>query len=216
MNVCPSEDLLRGLLDERLQGCELDEVVIHVEICPLCQEHLENLTHGHGGKTTQKELSPRTDIRDEATAVFIARPDNAPDVLGRRLAEIDRGSDRPHESEGNADDATTDHDGADQGRTATHIGSGNGYLQSDTAPHRPDSPRVRGYDIVERLGEGGMGVVYKARQQGLNRLVALKMIRGGAQARLDHVARFRIEAEAVARLRHPNIIQIYETVSPID
>jgi eukaryotic-like serine/threonine-protein kinase len=55
-----------------------------------------------------------------------------------------------------------------------------------------------------------MGVVFKARQLGLNRLVALKMIRGGASARLDHVARFRIEAEAVARLRHPNIIQIYE------
>ena len=55
-----------------------------------------------------------------------------------------------------------------------------------------------------------MGVVYKARHRGLNRLVALKMIRGGSQARADHFARFRIEAEAVARLRHPNIIQIYD------
>ena len=55
-----------------------------------------------------------------------------------------------------------------------------------------------------------MGVVYKARQTGLNRLVALKMIRGGSQARPDHFARFRIEAEAVARLRHPNIVQIYD------
>jgi serine/threonine protein kinase len=55
-----------------------------------------------------------------------------------------------------------------------------------------------------------MGVVYKARQRGLNRLVALKMIIGGAQARIDYLARFRIEAEAVARLRHPNILQIYD------
>ena len=71
-------------------------------------------------------------------------------------------------------------------------------------------PEIPGYDILEKLGEGGMGVVYKARQQGLNRLVALKMIVGGNQARVDHLARFRIEAEAVARLRHPNILQIYD------
>jgi tetratricopeptide (TPR) repeat protein len=55
-----------------------------------------------------------------------------------------------------------------------------------------------------------MGVVYKARQRGLNRLVALKMIRGGSQARADYLKRFLIEAEAVARLRHPNILQIYD------
>jgi tetratricopeptide (TPR) repeat protein len=55
-----------------------------------------------------------------------------------------------------------------------------------------------------------MGVVYKARQRGLNRLVALKMIRGGSQARGDHVARFRVEAEAVAHVRHANILQIYD------
>ena len=55
-----------------------------------------------------------------------------------------------------------------------------------------------------------MGVVYKARHHRLNRLVALKMIRGGSQARAEHLARFRIEAEAVAQLRHPNIVQIYD------
>ena len=58
-----------------------------------------------------------------------------------------------------------------------------------------------------------MGVVYKARHLGLNRLVALKMIRGGSQARADHLSRFRVEAEAVARLRHPNILQIRSQVS---
>ena len=56
-----------------------------------------------------------------------------------------------------------------------------------------------------------MGIVYKARQTGLNRLVALKMIIGGSQVREHHLARFRIEAEAVSpRLRHPNIVQIYD------
>src|SRR5262249_53348806 len=68
-----------------------------------------------------------------------------------------------------------------------------------------------GYDILQRLGVGGMGVVYKARHRGLNRLVALKMIRGGSQARPEHFSRFRVEAEAVARPRHPHIFQIYDS-----
>jgi serine/threonine protein kinase len=55
-----------------------------------------------------------------------------------------------------------------------------------------------------------MGSVYKARQVGLNRLVALTMIRGGSQAPAEFLARLPIEAEAVARLRHSNILQIYE------
>ncbi len=74
----------------------------------------------------------------------------------------------------------------------------------------PEPPAVAGYEILGVLGRGGMGVVYKARQQGLDRLVALKMILAGTHAGPHDLARFRREAEAVARLRHPNIVQVYD------
>jgi WD40 repeat protein len=70
-------------------------------------------------------------------------------------------------------------------------------------------PIVPGYELLEELGRGGMGVVYKARALGLNRIVALKMILAGAHAGPKATLRFLNEAEVVARLRHPNVVQIF-------
>jgi serine/threonine-protein kinase len=77
--------------------------------------------------------------------------------------------------------------------------------------HRPpDLPTVPGYEILGILGRGNMGVVYKARHIALKRLVALKMVVAGAHAAPERLARFWTEAEAVARLQHPHIVQIHE------
>jgi WD40 repeat protein/tRNA A-37 threonylcarbamoyl transferase component Bud32 len=72
------------------------------------------------------------------------------------------------------------------------------------------SPQVPGYDLLEELGRGGMGVVYKARHHRLNRLVAIKMILAGGHAGEAELTRFKTEAESLARLQHPNIVQVHD------
>jgi serine/threonine protein kinase len=89
-----------------------------------------------------------------------------------------------------------------------HPAPGDRPAPAETVP--ADWPTIPGYVILEELGRGGMGVVCKARQVAPERLVALKLIRDGALAGPQEKGRFRIEAEAAARMRHPNIVQVYE------
>ena len=73
-----------------------------------------------------------------------------------------------------------------------------------------ERPVVPGYQIMGELGRGGMGVVYQARQLSLHRTVALKMVLTGSHTGPKDLARFRDEAAVIARLQHPNIVQIYD------
>ena len=85
-----------------------------------------------------------------------------------------------------------------------------GSATGPSAPLDGRCPQVRGYEVQAMLGRGGMGVVYEALHVRLNRVVALKMLQAGAYAGAHERARFQREAEVVAELRHPNIVQVYD------
>jgi WD40 repeat protein/serine/threonine protein kinase len=105
---------------------------------------------------------------------------------------------------------------------ATTPGQADSYLTrikrgpppTPAAPQLPaaaaELPAIPGYEVLEELGRGAMGVVYLARHLELRRLVALKMIKDPALSGARGLARFRAEAEAVARLQHPNIVQLHD------
>ena len=72
------------------------------------------------------------------------------------------------------------------------------------------------YELLEKIGQGGMGVVYRARQKALDREVALKLLAAGPWASTDFISRFRQEAQSAARMEHPNIVTVFETGSHED
>ena len=165
---------------------ELAQIEVHVETCLRCQGHLDDLTRVARWQVAQPSCSAigRPEFNETIDQRFPPRTSETPVVANGTDADPDE---------------TLQPDGAEN--VASH---------SESRGTKTDHPTIPGYEITQCLGEGGMGVVYEARHLGLKRRVAVKMIRGGAFRRRDHLARLRIEAEVVARLGHPNIVQIFD------
>jgi formylglycine-generating enzyme required for sulfatase activity len=127
--------------------------------------------------------------------------DHSADLSGRETAE-----NPPAKPDLNRPDATRDPN-ATGGFLRTSFDSPGTW-----DPFRPGSylPAIPGYVIEGELGRGGMGVVYRGRQTELHRLVAIKMILGGKYTDLLTQARFVVEAEVIAAIQHPHVVQLYE------
>lgn len=105
---------------------------------------------------------------------------------------------------GLSDDASLAESKADSEETL-HI-----VIREDAALPNGAPKRLGNYEVLEKIAQGGMGVVYKARHPGLDRVVALKMIRSGVLAGRGDVERFQREARSAAKLHHPNIVTIHD------
>jgi eukaryotic-like serine/threonine-protein kinase len=173
-----------------------------------------------GGKTRREqavkaaretgEMPPEPPTEDSAELGFAAG-ESAGDTLPVQGPGVQEATERPEAGAATLEAAPS----GDGGGTLSFS------LQSDpddterTLPpgaEQPERirPNVAGYEILGVLGEGGMGIVFKAKQARLGRFVALKMIRAGAGARPQDLARFEAEAQAVAAIEHPNIVRIFE------
>jgi WD40 repeat protein/serine/threonine protein kinase/tetratricopeptide (TPR) repeat protein len=192
MSACLSREQLVQILAGELTGEPEQAASVHIETCPACQQLLEELT------ADETKLHP-----DSAAALRPAAGSLPEGSTEQKSAPTDRS--RPKLSD-------------DQLHRLRHLLPSSSSGRDTSSPASAfaaevDWPALPGYEVLRELGRGGMAVVYEARHLRLNRLVALKMIRGGNQATPEQLVRFCAEGEIVASLRHPHIVQIYEVGS---
>ena len=200
---CPEPGQLEGWLLGKLGSRESKAFSEHLLHCQLCVVRA-------GAIYTSDELTkaltsaPITMVDCEALRSVIARTEHLAQVASDRSVSTVRSDDDLEQTDVTLVSQVQVSNPQDNLplalAVASPIGKGDGS----------DYPQIPGFQILDTLGSGGMGVVYRARQTKLNRMVALKMIRAHALFDPELMKRFQVEAESIARLTHPHIVSIYE------
>lgn len=186
MNGCPTDECLQELLSGSLEHTQRIAVEKHLDGCMTCQRRFEALTNDPASERWHRLHEQAQKLDSQAADPFL---NHVVENLRRRLAQ---------------DTGTADLLNQPPNVTGTS-------LLLDAKELLPgEISEVPGYKILGELGRGGMGVVYRAHHIRLKRLVALKMVLAGKMASEEEAARFRREAETLAGLRHPNIIQVFD------
>jgi serine/threonine-protein kinase len=183
VSVCPARDTLAAFHLGLLDEDALDALAEHIDVCPPCRSALDTL---QSEQSTDRLLGKLRQCEETPAAMAedgCVRLEEA--ACAMPLAANVSTPAVPR-------DVTVE------------------TVDSKPARTRPLPAAIASYEILARIGEGGMGVVYKARQQPLQRLVALKTISAGLHAGTHALMRFRVEGQAIARLRHPHVVQIYD------
>jgi hypothetical protein len=227
MARCPSSELLRALLADRLSGPEAQAVEAHVETCASCQEALEQLTRADGPRTkgspsrddsggdflrqlereppTGAWLSPEADI----STVLVPQPPPQP-TLGER-GEVEDGTPGQtfrcphcHNPIRLSDDRSDE--------VLCPACGGSFRVRDAQETITTATTRLGKFQLLERVGVGAFGAVWRARDVELDRLVALKIPHVGLLTEGEERERLRREARAAAQLRHPGLVTVHEVV----
>ena len=177
---CPAWDTLVEFNAGLLTDPEMERVAVHLATCGSCETAVRDLLDRSSGDGLSADIRR---CMEQPAAVAPAGPAYAAmEAAARALGRT----------------------AADPGRATAS------ECDPDTGFEVGDEQTIGPYAVLGVLGHGGMGVVYRAVQKPVNRVVALKTIIAGPAARPDAVARFRREGEAIARLDHPNIVRMYD------
>lgn len=191
MKNCPPANAYEQMLENRLSEDAERKLAEHLETCHACQQLLESLTTiGGGVAITAHRLPAGEASRDERSREAIDKQ-SAPVTSERSL-------------EGLAALLPLIEQPARDGQLP---------LGHDTCEPVDFELEIPGYTIVRELGRGGMGVVFQALDVQLNRLVAIKYLRTFDAPSAERQVRFHMEGETIARLSHPNIVQLFQVGS---